>query len=212
MREDEFRQQILDARAALGIDITDPSLAGLYERLLRHETLRPFQAAALIVGCDPETLTAEASLRQSIEGLAEDLAQRLNAANGDAELRVADAIQFAERAAVPMPASLGALFSFIQKTAISALTGRSGPFDIPGLNLSPTMPSARGADQAMVTLLGAALNLVANFRMDVVNSDGLVDPAKIAEAIETKAVRWFAEEPLPYSPAEIEDIVGQWLA
>lgn len=212
MEETEFAKRIIEARVSFGIDVADPRLAGLYERLLKQETLSPLRAAALLVGCDPDTLDERTeSQRSAIEALAQGLADLLGAVGSGSEVRVADAIKLAERAAVPVPASLGALFTFIQKTAISALTSQPSPFAMPGLNISPAAPAAPGGDPDMVTLLGAALNLVSNFRGDVVDGHGLVDPGRIAEAVQSKAVLWFEDRPLPFSRSEIEDILTRWL-
>ncbi len=162
---------------------------------------------------DPDT--QRIPLSTALKDVLGVLGNALGADSAEVEVRVADGIALAERSAVPLPTSLSALYAFIQKTAISTIASQPAPFAVPGLSLSPEAPGVGGsshADGDMVTLLGAALNIVANFRADAINPQGLVDPEAIAETITTKSVRWFGERALPYSRQQIAEILDRWLS
>lgn len=165
-------------------------------------------------GDDSDADSQRTPLSTALKDVLGVLGNALGADSAQVEVRVADGIALAERSAVPLPTSLSTLYAFIQKTAISAIASQPPPFAVPGLSLAPETPGVGGAPHAdgdMVTLLGAALNIVANFRADAVNTQGLVDPQAIAETITSKSVRWFGERALPYSRQQIAEILDRWL-
>lgn len=190
------RESVEGLRSELGIEPADAALAPLYEAYLKRDTVSAKEGAALLVGLDPAAAPTGAGPFGAIE------AALAEAAGTGTQISIDTLVRFAEVEAVMLPRACTDLYGFIKKTVLGAKISAEPPF-------AARAPQEGG--DAMVTLLGAALNVVANFPSEARNAHGLVDPECIARVVEEKSVVWFGADELPFPRARIVEILDEWL-
>lgn len=190
------RESVDALRGELRIEPADPALAPLYEAYLKRETVSAKEGAALLVGLDPAAAPIGAAAFDSIEkALAE-------AAGTKTRIGIDALVRFAEIEGVMLPPAFTDLYGFIKKAVLGAQVPTEPPF-------AARAPKEGG--DAMVTLLGAALNVVANFPSEARNAHGLVDPERVARVIEEKSVVWFGADQVPFPRERVVEVLDEWL-
>lgn len=191
------RESVAQLRSELDIEPADAALAPLYEAYLKRDSVSAKEGAALLVGLDPAVAPTGAGSFDAIEA-----ALQAAAGGTGTQIGIDTLVGFAEVEGVMLPRSFTDLYGFIKKTVLGADVSAEPPF-------AARAPKEGG--DAMVTLLGAALNVVANFPSEVRNAHGLVDPECIARVVEEKSVVWFGADELPFARARIVEILDEWL-
>jgi len=193
----EIRTLVDDLRREFGVEPGAAGLAPLYETYLKRDSVDVKEGAALVVGIDP------AAAPTGVAGF-EQVETALAAHAGSARaIPIPTLVRFADESGVVLPWAFTELYGFIQKTLlVGGAASGAGPF--------AARATGEGGEP-MVTLLGAALNVVSNFPNDARNAHGLVDAECIARVIAEKSVVWFGADPVPFSHDRIVEILDEWL-
>lgn len=185
-------------RAGIDPHSTDLDVQQRYERMLKQDAWKlGSEALPLLVGVDPRTWqqhVAKAGASAEAAALHEQLAGE---ADADGCITPGALRDWARRAGIELPASLGSLLDYIARVVP------------PPREAESIQPTPASGDREIV--LGAALALVTKFPDRCRDAHGFFDGARIADLMLEKAVLWFPDRPPALSRDEIARLIERSL-
>ena len=161
------------------------------------------EALPLLVGADPEDWAAKLELPGNArheaalwQALAANLALGSDA---DPALPPARLRSAADALGLDMPSALGRVLDFITAVLAPSLDGQGDP--------EPMLQAA----EDRITVLGAALSLLARTPDKCIDEAGYYDAGRVARAIFQQAVFWFPLGPPSLDEAAAATLIARWL-